>query len=61
MKVESSQRQLPYNTNELVKGFIYIHRRILGTSFNIRYLKDKPKTHMFKVIWNKINTPALQM
>lgn len=38
--------ELPYNTNELVKGFIYIHRRILGTSFNICYLKDKPKTHI---------------
>lgn len=33
--------ELPYNTDELVKGFVHIHWRILGTGFNIGYLRKQ--------------------
>lgn len=34
---------LPYYTNQFMKGFVHIHWRILGTGFNISYLKKEKK------------------
>lgn len=31
--------RLPYNSDQLVKGFVHIHGGILGTGFNICYLR----------------------
>lgn len=33
--------KLPYNADQLMKGFVHIHWRILGTRFNISYLKKQ--------------------
>lgn len=56
MALKSSQlsySELPYNTDKLMKGFVHIHGRILGTSLNIRYLKSKTETDNYTVILNK--------
>lgn len=52
-----SYSPLPYNTDKLVKGFVHIHGRILGTSLNIRYLKSKTETDNYTVILNKTRIP----
>lgn len=48
-----SYSELPYNTDKLVKGFVHIHGRILGTSLNIRNLKSKTETDNYTLILNK--------
>lgn len=53
LKSSQSYSELPYNTDKLVKGFVHIHGRILGTSLNIRYLKIKTETDNYTIILNK--------
>lgn len=38
---------LPYDTDELVKGLVHIHWRILGTGFNVCYLNKIDAIYFF--------------
>lgn len=31
-------KKSPYNSDQFMEGFVHVHRRILGTGFNVGYL-----------------------